>query len=49
LPGDVGLSITTRILGLLVASIGMQLVITGLSNVVIHTLIMLCRKQQPQG
>jgi small neutral amino acid transporter SnatA (MarC family) len=26
--GDVGLSITTRILGLLVASIGMQFIIT---------------------
>jgi len=36
--GDVGLSIATRILGLLVASIGMQFVITGLSNVVIHTI-----------
>ncbi len=36
--GDVGLSIATRILGLLVASIGMQFVITGLSNVVIHSI-----------
>ncbi|MFO1429937.1 MAG: MarC family protein [Candidatus Competibacteraceae bacterium] len=36
--GDVGLSIATRILGLLVASIGMQFIITGFSNVVIHTI-----------
>lgn len=36
--GDVGLSIATRILGLLVASIGMQFIVTGLSNVVIHTI-----------
>jgi multiple antibiotic resistance protein len=36
--GDVGLSIATRILGLLVASIGMQFVITGLSNVVVHSI-----------
>lgn len=36
--GDVGLSIATRILGLLVASIGMQFVMTGLSNVVIHSI-----------
>ncbi len=37
--GDVGLSILTRILGLLVASIGMQFIVTGLSNVVIHTVV----------
>lgn len=36
--GDIGLSIATRILGLLVASIGMQFVITGLSNVVVHSI-----------
>lgn len=36
--GDVGLSIATRILGLLVASIGMQFVITGLTNVVVHSI-----------
>ena len=36
--GDVGLSIVTRILGLLVASIGMQFIVTGLSNVVIHSI-----------
>jgi multiple antibiotic resistance protein len=34
--GDVGLSILTRILGLLVASIGMQFVLTGLTNVIVH-------------
>jgi MarC family membrane protein len=36
--GDVGLSILTRILGLLVASIGMQFVITGLTNVIVQTI-----------
>jgi MarC family membrane protein len=36
--GDVGLSIATRILGLLVASIGMQFVITGLSNVIVDSI-----------
>jgi len=36
--GDVGLSILTRILGLLVASIGMQFVITGLTNVIVNTI-----------
>jgi multiple antibiotic resistance protein len=36
--GDVGLSILTRILGLLVAAIGMQFVLTGLTNVVVHTI-----------
>ena len=36
--GDIGLSIATRILGLLVASIGIQFVITGLSNVVVHSI-----------
>ncbi len=36
--GDVGLSILTRILGLLVASIGMQFIISGLTNVIVHTI-----------
>jgi MarC family membrane protein len=36
--GDVGLSIVTRILGLLVASIGMQFIVTGLSNVIVHSI-----------
>lgn len=36
--GDVGLSIFTRVLGLLVASIGIQFVITGLSNVIVQTI-----------
>ena len=34
--GDGGLSIANRIPGLLVASIGIQFVITGLSNVVVR-------------
>jgi MarC family membrane protein len=37
--GDVGLSIATRILGLLVASIGVQFVIEGLSNVIVHSIV----------
>jgi len=36
--GDVGLSIGTRILGLLVASIGVQFVIAGLTNVILHSI-----------
>ena len=36
--GDVGLSIATRILGLLVAAIDMQFVITGLSNVIVDSI-----------
>lgn len=36
--GDIGLNILTRILGLLVASIGMQFVVTGLSNVIVHSI-----------
>jgi len=36
--GDVGLSIATRILGLLVASIGVQFVIEGLSSVIVHSI-----------
>jgi multiple antibiotic resistance protein len=35
--GDVGLNIVTRVLGLLVASIGVQFIITGLSNVIINS------------
>lgn len=38
LVGDVGLSIVTRILGLLVASIGMQFIVTGLSNVIVQSI-----------
>ncbi|MGD9887661.1 MAG: MarC family protein [Halothiobacillaceae bacterium] len=34
--GDVGLTIMTRVLGLLVAAIGMQFIITGGSNVIIQ-------------
>jgi len=37
--GDVGLSIATRILGLLVASIGVQFVIAGLTNVILHSIV----------
>jgi multiple antibiotic resistance protein len=36
--GDVGLSIATRILGLLVASIGVQFMIQGLTNVIVHSI-----------
>jgi multiple antibiotic resistance protein len=36
--GDVGLSIATRILGLLVASIGVQFVVAGLTNVIVHSI-----------
>ena len=36
--GDVGLSIATRILGLLVASMGVEFVITGLTNVIVHSI-----------
>jgi small neutral amino acid transporter SnatA (MarC family) len=36
--GDVGLSIATRILGLLVASIGVQFVIAGLTNVIVDSI-----------
>lgn len=38
LVGDVGLNVITRVLGLLVASIGAQFVLTGLTNVVVHTI-----------
>jgi multiple antibiotic resistance protein len=46
--GDVGLSIATRILGLLVASIGVQFVIAGLTNVIVHS-IAPAIFQQPHG
>src|SRR5215472_4304140 len=36
--GDIGLNIATRILGLLVASIGVEFVITGLTNVIVHSI-----------
>ena len=36
--GDVGLSIATRILGLLVASFGVQFVITGSTNVILQSI-----------
>jgi MarC family membrane protein len=36
--GDVGLSIATRILGLLVASIGVQFVVIGLTNIIVYTI-----------
>src|ERR1700719_4573866 len=36
--GDIGLNIATRILGLLVASIGVQFVIAGLTNVVVTSI-----------
>jgi multiple antibiotic resistance protein len=36
--GDAGLSIATRILGLLVTSIGVQFVIAGLTNVIVHSI-----------
>jgi multiple antibiotic resistance protein len=37
--GDVGLSIMNRILGLLVASMGVQFMITGLSNIIVNSLV----------
>jgi small neutral amino acid transporter SnatA (MarC family) len=36
--GDVGLSIATRILGLLVASIGVEFVIAGLTDVIVNSI-----------
>ena len=36
--GDVGLSIATRILGLLVASMGVQFMATGVTNIVVHSI-----------
>lgn len=37
--GDVGLNIVTRILGLLVAAIGVQFIITGLSNIIVSSIV----------
>ncbi len=36
--GEVGLSIATRILGLLVASMGVQFISSGVTNIVVHTI-----------
>jgi len=36
--GDVGLSIATRILGLLVASIGVQFMVVAITNIIVHTI-----------
>lgn len=36
--GDIGLGILTRILGLLVAAIGMQFLVTGTSDIVVNTI-----------
>lgn len=36
--GNVGLSIATRILGLLVASIGVQFIVIGTTHVIVHTI-----------
>jgi MarC family membrane protein len=35
--GDIGLSIATRILGLLVAAMGVQFMVTGVTNVIVHS------------
>lgn len=37
--GNVGLNILTRILGLLVSSMGVQFMITGLSNIIVQSLV----------
>lgn len=37
--GDVGLGIATRILGLLVAAIGVQFIIDGLSHVIVNSIV----------
>jgi MarC family membrane protein len=37
--GEVGLNIVTRILGLLVASMGVQFMITGLSNIIVDSIV----------
>ena len=47
--GDVGLSILTRILGLLVASIGMQFMVTGLSNVIVQSIVPAILKSHASG
>ncbi|MFM7448483.1 MAG: MarC family protein [Leptolyngbyaceae cyanobacterium] len=36
--GNTGLSIVTRILGLLVASIGVQFVVVGITNIIVHSI-----------
>jgi MarC family membrane protein len=43
--GDVGLSILTRILGLLVASIGVQFMVSGISNIIVTILVPQILKQ----
>jgi small neutral amino acid transporter SnatA (MarC family) len=43
--GDVGLSILTRILGLLVASIGVQFMISGITNIVVNSITPAILKQ----
>lgn len=43
--GDVGLSILTRILGLLVASIGVQFMVSGISNVIVNVIAPAVLKQ----
>jgi small neutral amino acid transporter SnatA (MarC family) len=37
--GEIGLGIVTRILGLLVAAIGMQFMVTGTTNLIVHTIV----------
>lgn len=37
--GDIGLGIVTRILGLLVAAIGMQFMVTGTTNLIVYTIV----------
>jgi MarC family membrane protein len=37
--GDVGLNIATRILGLLVAAIGVEFMIAGLTSVIVHSIV----------
>lgn len=44
--GDVGLNILTRILGLLVASIGVQFMISGISDIIVTTIAPEILKQQ---
>ena len=36
--GEVGMSLITRVLGLLLAAIGAQFILTGLSNVIVHSI-----------
>lgn len=44
--GDVGLSILTRILGLLVASIGVQFMVSGITNVIVESIAPAILKQR---